>query len=238
MKIADFESRLKAVVVGVGVIVKLQNVIVVWEAGAKRLPTRIAGVRRTDCASVKISPVEQVPTSGSDVGNTKRRLVAQLLLDGEIISMVHRSREIPYDLDHIEGRGRCRALPIYVHARSHANEISAKRVGQGSAVEGQQVVRWGSGDVNGEDALRNLGKEPGTGRSTSGNRFGEHEWRQSSAGHNSKNSRCAARSYRSRRCPRQTRLSDRSYSCLCCKAGGLPGLRTRWHRLWGHPAKS
>ena len=59
VKIANFVSRLQAVVVGEGVIVKLQNVVVVRESGAEWLPLKCRTLGRADRASIEIAPVDQ-----------------------------------------------------------------------------------------------------------------------------------------------------------------------------------
>ncbi len=176
-----------------------------------------------------------VPT----IGETERRLVAYLLLDRKVVSVVHRSLEIPYDLDHVEGRGRCDALSINVHAGSHANEIRTKRVGGAAAIENGLVVRRRRADADGEDALRHLAEESGPGSAPHlevglGSMDGAKVWqvvtqRIAGAQHGP-----AFAEY----VPGKSGSAGRSCSCPGCKADGWPGSRTRRNRPWDHPARS
>ena len=128
MKIPDLESRLQAVVVGEGVVVKLQDVVVLRELAGKRLPAGIASVRSADRAGIQIAPVEQVPPGRSHKGKAERVLLVSCCSTVRLYAWFIGVWKSPYDLDHVEGRGRCDALPINVHARRQANEIRTKRV--------------------------------------------------------------------------------------------------------------
>src|SRR5207237_8627888 len=93
MHLPHLVGELQAVVIGVAVVVQLQNVVVVREPSSKRLP---AGVTSTgaDWTSIEIAPVDQIAPGCAYISDAECHLVGQFLLNRKVIGGINGWLEI------------------------------------------------------------------------------------------------------------------------------------------------
>ncbi len=80
MQVSNLVGQLKTVVVGIAVIIQLQNMVIcrhpsVWVN--ELIPKRLAGAvawQSADRASIEVAPIDQIAPRSTDKGNTDRRL--------------------------------------------------------------------------------------------------------------------------------------------------------------------
>ena len=146
--VPHFEGRLQTVVVGIAIVIDLHDVSVLRESSAKRLAGGVARVC-TDWTRIEITPVHQIAASSTDISDRKGHSFTETLLDGQIVSVVHWSRELLQDLDHIKGRvwGGTFAGTKNIDTRRHANEYGAKRVWLRPTIENLLVTGGSGGEL-------------------------------------------------------------------------------------------
>ena len=119
MHLPHLVGELQAVVIGVAVVVQLQNVVVVREPSSKRLP---AGITSTgaDRTSIEIAPVDQIAPGCAYISDAECHLVGQFLLNRQVIGVIHGCLKIAQHLHHTRRLSRSGVRSKDVDSRRYA----------------------------------------------------------------------------------------------------------------------
>ena len=117
---SHFIGELETVVIGVAVVVELQNMVVKGfpEESTKRLPNGCRVESQAvgaDGTGIEVAPIHQVASECTDVCDADRGLVGQRLLDREVVGVIHGRLEIAHHLYDVERRDvACRVRAVDV----------------------------------------------------------------------------------------------------------------------------